>query len=131
MLESRLPFSKPLEFLHKVKYGGAVGKKTVTACVTLLILGVAIIAMWGQVYPILVVVVLAFAVFYRFNESVDKTLKAHPDLALMDGTEIVRIREMELGAKGMPPSPNEQIPGPKPVVEIIATATALEEGSQK
>jgi hypothetical protein len=126
MSDNRWPFSKPLEFLHRVKYGGAVGKKTVTACVTLLMLGLAMTAVWGNVYAILAVVVVVFLVFERFNRSVDKTLEAHPELALMDGSEIVRVREMQLNAKGMSTQPDHN-PVAKPVIEILP---ALEGGAQ-
>jgi len=93
------PFRKPLEFLHKVKYGGAVGKKTVITVVSLIVVGIAILALWGNVWAILALAALVVVIFFGSLNSIDTTLKAHPELALMDGTEILALRKAEMSAK--------------------------------
>lgn len=100
-------FAKPLEFLLKVKFGGVVGKKTVIACVGLLVLAVAMGATWGKEYIILGLGGMVLAVIVLSMRSIDKTIEMRPDLALMDGAEMVRLEEVKMGAKGMSPVPNQ------------------------
>ncbi len=99
--EKQLPFSKPLEFLQKVKYGGAVGKQAVIAVVALIVLGIAILSLWGQMTAVLAIVIVVFAVFVISLASIHKTLQKHPELALMDGTEIIAYKKLEMTAKSM------------------------------
>lgn len=118
------PLSKPLEFLHRVKYGGAVGKLTVIAVSAILVCGVGMISGWGDPKVIFgAIMAILFIVWLSFRQ-IGQTLNDHPELALMDGTEIVRIREIEVAAKGMDISPLER-PRPKPYVEILASPAAL------
>lgn len=93
------PFSKPLEFLQKVKYGGAVRKKTVIICVALIVLGVCALTLWHQTYAILAIAGIVLLIVFFGLRSIDGTLEKHPQLALMDGTEIIRYREIELASK--------------------------------
>ena len=95
-------FSKPLEFLHKVKYGGAVGKVTALSVTALLVTAVAMVSGWGKETLLLVgmgtVLIILLATFWMIH----RTLEKYPDLALMDGTEIVAYRKIELAAKNRP-----------------------------
>jgi hypothetical protein len=112
MANQNWPFSKPLEFLHKVKYGGAVGKKTAITVVVLIVLAIALLVCWRLemktgVYLSLGLLIVVF--IYALN-SIDKTLEKHPQLAVLDGSEFVQYRKMELemAAKGileLPKSP--------------------------
>jgi len=121
------PLSKPLEFLQKVKYGGVVGKKAAMGIAALLVLGIAIFAVWGKEYAVLMIVGMVFVVLLTSFLSIDKTLAAHPELALMDGSEIVRIREIEAGAaKDMTAVIPGQKPVAKPYVEVTTTLPEIE-----
>jgi hypothetical protein len=95
-------FSKPLEFLHKVKYGGAVGKITALSVTALLVIAVAMISGWGKEALLFggigAVIVILLAAFWMIH----RTLEKYPDLALMDGTEIVAYKKIELAAKNRP-----------------------------
>lgn len=91
-----------MEFLHKVKYGGAVGKKTVITVVVLIVLAIALLMLWplrGPVWAVLLIVGAAVLIFFGSLSSIDKTLVAHPELALMDGTEILALRKAEMATK--------------------------------
>jgi hypothetical protein len=126
------PFSKPLEFLHKVKYGGAVGKKTVITVVALIVLAIGIVsiaALRGSVVSILLLAMLAVGVFVWALASIDRTLVKHPELALLDGTEFVALRKAEMAAaknmKVVDITP--AIPDPTRPTRQITTATPIEE----
>jgi hypothetical protein len=98
--------SKSFGFLHRVTYGGVVGKKTAIACVALIVLAtLGVTAIWGNIWIVLVILlVLVFVVIYS-NHSIDGTLSKHPHYALLDGGEIVRIHEIQSAAKGIRVSP--------------------------
>jgi len=95
-----------------------VGKKTVIICVAMIVLAIALATVWGQQYPILFIVICVLAVFVYGLNSIDTTLDKQPHLALMDGAEIVRIREIEASAKGMTINPDQQAI-PKPFIETF------------
>jgi hypothetical protein len=87
-----------------VKYGGAVGKKSVIAVVALIVIGIAFpVAGWmglkEAIYAALALVVL---IFFGAMKSIDSTLEKHPELALMDGMEIVAYKKVEMAAKNLP-----------------------------
>jgi hypothetical protein len=98
--QDRWPFSKPLEFLQKVKYGGAVGKLTVIAVAAILICGVGMIAGWGNQIIIIIAIAAVLLIVAGSYREIRKTLEKHPELALMDGTEIVALRKAEMAVKG-------------------------------
>ncbi len=54
----------PLEFLQKVKYGGAVGKLTVITVVAMIVLAVAIGAVWGNILAICAMAAMVVVVFF-------------------------------------------------------------------
>lgn len=128
------PFAKPLEFLQKVKYGGAVGKLTVLSVVALIVLAVALLSAWGNVEAVYVIVGVVFLVFGVAHFSIHKTLQKHPELALLDGTELVAYRKMEIemAAKGfeVPTAPAIPSPDRPPVLELPEAQSAEEEQSQ-
>jgi fatty acid desaturase len=101
------PFSKPLEFLQRVKYGGAVGKQIAVVIVALLVLAVVAVCAWGQtivVYIIapLVVVVLVIGLF-----AVQRTLDKHPEQALYEGAEYLEYQRIKYAAtKDVPQLPD-------------------------
>ena len=143
--KSRWAFPK-MEFLQRVKYGGAVGKKTAIAIVALTVLGVAIagvvaFALRIPVESILWIVVilasilglasLAVLVFKQALESIDTTLKDHPELALMDGAEFVNLKKAEIAAKNkVVIDITPAIPNPKHPATAIASAVEPAEEEQ-
>jgi hypothetical protein len=105
-----------MDFLQKVKYGGAVGKKAAITIVALIVIGVAIAGVVGVAARIgiasvlfagliLAVIVglalLASHVLKHALGSIDKTLKDHPELALMDGSEFVSYQKTLMAAKNI------------------------------
>jgi hypothetical protein len=118
------PFSKPLEFLHKVKYGGVVGKKTVITVVALIVLAIAILAMWGKVEPVLLIVAVVLIILFGAFRSIDASVKAHPELALMDGSEWVAYKKAEMAAKHITilPAIAEPVPDPGAPTGLLAIA---------
>jgi hypothetical protein len=125
--QQQWPFAKPMEFLQKVKYGGVVGKKTVIAVVLLLILGTAIVAVHGQTLPILLIVAVAVIACFGALHSLDQSVKAHPELALMDGGEIVAYRKVELAAKNVSIVHLEALPVPDPNPPLLEGGEQPEE----
>ena len=109
-VQQQWPFSKPLEFLQKVKYGGAVGKLTVIAVAAILMCGVAMVSSWGQEHVAFVALALVFVIVVGVFYEIRKTLERHPQLALMDGAEIVTLRKIELAAKNSPILPIDAQP---------------------
>jgi hypothetical protein len=99
------PLSKPLEFLQKVKYGGAVGKQAAVVIVALLVLGIALICNWGQIAAVYVVVPCVIAILAIGLISVQRTLDKHPNVAIMEGAEYVEFHRLELAAKNIPVLP--------------------------
>ena len=112
------PFSKPLEFLQKVKYGGVVGKKTVITVVALIVLAIAVLAMWGKVGPVLLIVGVVLIILFGAFRSIDVSVKAHPELALLDGTEWVAYKKAEMAAKHITILPAIAAPMPDPQAPI-------------
>ncbi|HYM13233.1 MAG TPA: hypothetical protein VEU62_21010 [Bryobacterales bacterium] len=135
------PFSKPLEFLQKVKYGGAVGKKTAIAVTTLIVLAVALVALplslrlagnIGALYvmipAMLVVVAAVLWVYFDSLRSIDNSVRTYPKLALLEGTDLVAYQqlEMEMAAKNRPSIP-EELPAPDPTPPTRAIEAPVEE----
>lgn len=119
------PFSKPLEFLHKVKYGGAVGKQIVAVVVALLVLGVVSISLWGQITAAYLVVPAVIIVLFGGLFSVHRTLDKGPSLAILEGSEYVEYSKVELAAKNMPIiPPTPAIPDPKAPAMLTIEAKA-------
>src|SRR5207253_1237442 len=67
--------------------------------VALIMIGAAIVALHGNVWAILALAVFVTAILFGSLASIDRTLKAHPELALMDGSEILSLRKAEMAAK--------------------------------
>ena len=129
------PFPK-MDFLQKVKYGGAVGKKSAVTIVALIVLGIAIagvvaialrVGFESVPFGILILALiggLAFLASHVFKHalgSIDTTLKNHPELALMDGSEWVSYQKALLAAKNIPvlSEVSEPLQDPRPPIEIF------------
>lgn len=110
-------FSKPLEFLQKVKYGGAVGKQTVIAVVALIALTVAMLSMWEQVSAVYVIVGAVVLVVCVSFFSIHKTLEKYHEEAMLEGKDLKEHwgKKMEMAAKQLPaPSVDDQRPSIEP-----------------
>jgi hypothetical protein len=103
--QKKPPFALPLEFLQKVKYGGAVGKQTVITVVAMIVLAVAIAAVWGNVVAVYVILGVLVLIFFGALVSIHKTLKESPSLAMLEGSELVAYRKVELATKERGPLP--------------------------
>jgi hypothetical protein len=103
--QKNAPFKLPLEFLQKVKYGGAVGKQTVITVVAMIVLAVAFGAVWGNVSAVYILVVALLVIFFGSLASIHKTLKDSPSLAMLEGSELVAYRKVELATKERGPLP--------------------------
>jgi hypothetical protein len=96
------PLSKALQFLQKVKYGGVVGKKTVMTVVALIVLGTTALALAirGDMIVLGAIVVLIPIVLFGSFKSIDANIQQQPQLALMDGTEIIAWNKAQAALKG-------------------------------
>ena len=92
-------FKLPLEFLQKVKYGGAVGKQTVITVVAMIVIALALGSVWGNVAAVYVLVAVLVIIFFGALASIHKTLKDSPGLAMLEGSELVAYRKVELATK--------------------------------
>ncbi len=92
---------KPLGFLQKVKYRGAVGKQTAITVVVLIVLGIALLSVWGQTEAVYFIVATVVFVFLSALFAIHKTLAKHPELALLDGLELVEYKKLDIAAKNM------------------------------
>jgi len=127
------PFSKPLEFLQKVKYGGAVGKLAVITVVALIVVAVGLVSAWNNQAVHLAGFGLVFLIVVMAFVWISKTLKQHPELALLDGTEYVTLQKIQLAAKNqpmIPDSPTISDPTP-PLIDAPPTAQLLEAPSEE
>jgi hypothetical protein len=131
MQDQHWPFSKSLEFLHKVKYGGAVGKKAAITNVALIVLAIALVAVWGKVYAVLLIALGVLIVFGGSLKSIDKTLEKHPELALLDGTEMVAMKKLEMAAKNVPILPEAPLILDPEAPEGLIEASASDQGEDQ
>ena len=102
------PNLKAMDFLQKVKYGGPVGKKAAIAMVALIVVAVSLpVAGWlgltGAVYVALGLIVV---IFFGAMRSIDTTVERFPELAMMDGMEVVAYKKVALAAKNQPSIPD-------------------------
>lgn len=103
--------------LHKVKFGrGAVGKIAVIIAIAVMALGAVAVRIGGSAALViaggLVLVTLAGlgVIFY--------IVIARPELAVLEGAELVMYKHVTLGAKGMPPIAMDAFPSTFPVMQI-------------
>jgi hypothetical protein len=102
---------------------GAVGKKTAIALAAIVTCGVGMVCGWGNELVILIAIGAVVLIVILAYRDINHTLKQFPDLALMDGTEIVALRKVELAAKNMTiVDVTPSIPDPKhpPRKELLA-----------
>ena len=102
MADDRFPFSRALVFLQRIKYGGAVGKLTAISVAAILMLGIGMICGSGKEYVILPGMVLVVVVVMLGFKAISNTLQRHPELSLLDGSDIVALKKAELSSKGTP-----------------------------
>jgi hypothetical protein len=140
------PAFPKMDFLQKVKYGGAVGKKAAITIVALIVLGVAIvgvvtvaarIGIESVLFAALILTViaglalLAWHTFKHALRSIDKTLQDHPELALMDGSEWVSYQKVLMAAKHNKIISVAAQPVPDPEAPTILPAVAEPEESEE
>jgi len=91
------------ETLHKVKFGrGTVGKVALVAIFAIAAIGVSTYRLDGEVaiFGIGAVVVVTLSVLGLILYIVIE----RPELAVLEGMELVQYKQITLGAKNMPPS---------------------------
>lgn len=76
-----------------------MGKKAVITVVALIVVAIAIVSLWGNVWPVLALAMLVVVLFFGSMKSIDDSVKANPDLSLLDGAEVVALRKAEMAAK--------------------------------
>ncbi|MCL4401799.1 MAG: hypothetical protein M1436_03915 [Acidobacteria bacterium] len=107
-----------------------MGKLTAIAVTALLVVAVTMVSAWGNETVHLaglgIIVVIVFAVFRR----IAKTLEASPEVAILEGAEFIRYRQLEIAAKNIPAIPlTPAIPDPvPPPMQAIEGPTEEEEG---
>jgi hypothetical protein len=103
------------ESLHKIKFGsGAVGKITLAAVFAFLAIGASAFKMGasGAVVGVIAIVLIFLAMLAAIIYIVQK----QPELAVLEGMELVRYKQITIGAKDfkpekeLPPVPDPKIP---------------------
>lgn len=115
------------ETVQKIKFGrGAVGKISVIAVTAFVAIGGMAIRLGSDAIYVGIggVVFVTLASFALILYIVCKT----PELAVMEGAELVMYQHVQLAAKGYTPNPSE-IPVPRSM-EVVHSAPQIEEDSQ-
>ncbi len=112
-------FSKLSEFsaesLHKIKFGsGAVGKIALAAVFAFLALAAASMKMGatGAIVDVVAIVVI----FVSMVGAIIYIVQKQPELAVLEGMELVRYKQVTIGAKDfkpekeLPPVPDPKLP---------------------
>jgi hypothetical protein len=94
---------------------GVVGKSSYVAGIALLALLVVAYSLKDSGY-LLAVGCLIFSLFAAYFGGVIWFAHKHPDMALLEGAELVQWRQIEMAAKGQPSLPNshQQVIGSDP-----------------
>jgi hypothetical protein len=91
------------ESLHKIKLGrGAVGKIAVIAVAALVAIG-AVALRLSTAASILVAIIILGIICLASLGCVLYVLMKNPEMALLEGAELVLYQHITLGAKGQPP----------------------------
>ena len=93
------PFKLPLEFLSKAKFGGTVGKMTIISVVAMIILGVAVGAVWGNERAIYVIIGAVLLIVFGTFRNIHKTVSEFPILSMLDGSDLVAYRKVDVATK--------------------------------
>lgn len=117
------------ETLHKIKFGrGVVGKIAVVAVFALCAIAVASVHVSenGALIAIGAVVLLAIVVLAAILFVVTK----QPELALLEGAELVMYKHMALGVKGGPPLAGDggQPIAPAPIQDTLPAQDEAQHG---
>ncbi len=120
MSPTRDPFQSSLAFLTRLKYGGPVGKITALAVTFFIVLGGLIPA--ARNMPLLLVAILlaAFGGLVFAILRIEAIFKTNPDMATLEGKEILEFRRLEVKSRGGPPTPvdtsrtDPTLPPPRP-----------------
>ena len=95
------------ESYSKIRFGqGVVGKTSMVALSVVFVLGT--IAYKLENYPwmqFLLALIIAGGFFWYFKRTI-KFSEENPQLALMDGAELVAWKQIDLAAKGIPSPPD-------------------------
>lgn len=89
---------------------GVVGKASVVAGITLLVLGA--IAWRIDAGLLLIMTGAVLLAFFAYLAGVLWFAHKHPEQALLEGAEIIQYREQELGARGLPEAPASRLTTP-------------------
>lgn len=95
-------FWKSFGFLTKMKYGGIVGKVAAIGIVFFLVLCAAIAFGHSFMWVIVLCVFAALAGLIFILNKIQKLFEINPELATLEGTEIIRYKQSELASKNHP-----------------------------
>jgi hypothetical protein len=103
------------ESLQKIKLGrGAVGKITVISVAALLAIAAVGLKVTGSPSVLTVVVVLGLVALAALGCVLYVVIK-QPEIAVLEGAELVLYKHLTLGAKGQPLLPAGSVPIPEPL----------------
>lgn len=98
-------FQPTAESLERIRLGkGIVGKTSYVAITALIVLGVAVTRIstdWMR----LAVGLIAVALFLFYFISTQRFADKNPGVALLEGAELIRWKQVELAAKNLPSPP--------------------------
>ncbi|MCB1591853.1 MAG: hypothetical protein KDI90_05320 [Alphaproteobacteria bacterium] len=113
------------ESVHRIRLGqGLVGKSTLGFAIT--IISIAVVAYkTNNEYLLFLIPFFVIGLFVWFFRSIKDFTEKNPELALLEGANLLAWKQIELAAKGVPKPENQQLienPNPNdlglPVKEI-------------
>jgi hypothetical protein len=108
--DSNQSLSQNLGFLTKIKYGGPLGKMTALGACLFITLCAIIFAARGNPYLLAGVLLIAFVSFVFLILQLREVFQSNPELATLEGREVIEYRKTELRFKHT---------GAVPVIEIV------------
>lgn len=90
------------EYLQRFRFGGVVGKLAMVGVICILVIGGVALKLsnqWFLISAIAVVAGVAVFIVIKVINFADR----HPELALLEGADLLRWQQMQLEAKGMGP----------------------------
>ena len=97
--------SNSFAFLTKIKYGGPIGKIAAVGITFFVTLCFGLLAAWGNLYLVGGIVVVAFLSLIFLISRIEAVFKSNPEMATLEGREVIQYRQIELKSKNHAPIP--------------------------
>jgi len=112
-------FLKSLGFLQRITYGGPVGKIGAVGVTALIVIGAVVMSCWGNQLVHLAGLGTVFAIVLVVLFFIRQIVNEHPQLATLEGKQVVDFTQLQLAAKYHPalPDPSTSIDPEPPMIE--------------